>query len=190
MALSASLSFALALGSRNAGAQDAATAATARLPGSPRPVGLGLSPEAPHADPTAGGRAPSFGAPTKKDSWAFTLGGSVYAWEAVGIGRTPARPGPNQVSSPLHVPPLTEGQQSYSNNTGGSLFMQYGNATVSGTVNATFNATGKERQGFYQVTSGPQMSAAFLTINPQPIGAMQLQLRVGGFTESFAGPGQ
>jgi hypothetical protein len=34
------------------------------------------------------------------------------------------------------------------------------------------------------------MSAAYLTINPPPLGAMTLQLRVGAFTESFAGPGQ
>lgn len=191
LALSASLCFGLALFSRNAGAQDAATATTARLPGSPRPIGVGLSPEAPHEPgSTAGGRAPTFGAPVKKDAWAFTLGGSVFAWEAVGLGRTPARPAPNQVSNPLHVPALVEGRQPFWSTTGGSLFMQYGNSTVSGTVNATFNATGKERQGFYNVTNGPQMGSAYLTINPQPIGPLQLQVRVGGFTESFAGPGQ
>ncbi len=190
IALSASLCFGLALIARSAGAQDAATATTARLPGSPRPIGTGLSPEAPHADPTAGGRAPSFGAPTKKDAWALTIGGSVFAWEAVGFGREPTLPAPNQVSRPLHVPPVVEGQQPFSTNTGGSLFMQYGNSTISGTVNASFNATGKERQGFYSVTNGPQMSQAYLTINPQPIGPVQLQVRVGGFTEAFAGPGQ
>ena len=126
----------------------------------------------------------------KKDAWAFTLGGSIFAWEAVGIGSTPALPAPNQVSHPLHVPALVEGRQPFWSTTGGSLFMQYGNSVVTGTVNATFNATGKERQGFYNAANGPAMSAAYLTINPPPLGAMTLQLRVGAFTESFAGPGQ
>lgn len=173
-----------------ASAPEAAPPAVAALPGSPRPVGLGLSPEAPHASPAAGGRAPSFGAPTKKDAWAFSLGGSIFAWEAVGLGTTPVVPAPNQVSRPLHVPALVEGRQPFWSNTGGSLFMQYGNSVVSGTVNATFNATGKERQGFYNAANGPAMGQAYLTINPRPLGQLQLQVRVGAFTESFAGPGQ
>lgn len=126
----------------------------------------------------------------KKDAFAFTLGGSIFAWEAVGFGRTPATPAPNQVSRPLHVPALVEGRQPFWSTTGGSLFMQYGNSTVSGTVNATFNATGKERQGFYNASNGPSMSAAYLTINPPAMSGLMLQLRVGAFTEAFAGPGQ
>ncbi len=190
-ALSASLAaLVVTAAASNAHAQEATSTAVAALPGSPRPIGPGLSPEAPHAGPAAGGRAPSFGAPTKKDAWAFTLGGTIYAWEAVGFGKTPDLPAPNQVSRPLHVPALVEGRQPNGSSTGGSLFMQYGNSVVSGTVNAVFNATGKERQGFYNAANGPSMGAAYLTINPQPVGQLQLQLRVGGFTESFAGPGQ
>jgi hypothetical protein len=163
----------------------------AALPGSPRPSGLGLAPESPNTSTAAVGRAPSFGAPTKKDAWAFNLGGSVFAWEAVGFGRVPATPAPNQISSPiLHVPALVEGRQPYWSTTGGSLFIQYGNSVVSATVNATFNATGKERQSYYNPTNGPAIGQAFLTINPLPIGQLQLSLRIGAFTESFAGPGQ
>jgi len=184
----AALTLLLAAGS--ASAQDAASAASAALPGSPLPPGVGLSPEAPQAGPAAGGRAPSFGAPVKKDAWAFSLGGSIFAWEAVGIGSTPSLPAPNQVSHPLHVPALIEGRQPFWSTTGGSLFMQYGNSVVSGTVNAAFSATGKERQGFYNAANGPSMSAAYLTINPPPLGPLMLQLRVGAFTEAFAGPGQ
>ena len=168
-----------------------ATPAVRALPGSPRPAGVGLSPEAPHTAPAAGGRAPSFGAPTKKDAWAFNLGGSIFAWEAVGFGVRPATPAPNQIDGPiLHVPALVEGRQPNWSTTGGSLFINYGNSVVSATVNAVFNATGKERQGFYNATNGPSMGQAFLTINPAPIGQLQLQMRLGGFTESFAGPGQ
>jgi hypothetical protein len=178
------------LGSVPALAQDAVPPSVAALPGSPRPIGPGLSPEAPHSAPAAGGRAPSFGAPTKKDTWAFQIGGSIYAWEAVGIGTRPDTPAPNQLSSPIfHVPALIEGRQPFGTSTGGSLFMQYGNAVVSATVNAVFNATGKERQGFYNANSGPAMSSAYLTVNPQ-LGQLQLQLRLGAFTENFAGPGQ
>jgi hypothetical protein len=191
-ALSVSLSTATLL----ARASDAAAAepippAVAALPGSPRPMGSGLAPEAPQAAPAAGGRAPSFGAPTKKGAWAFNLGGSIFAWEAVGFGKVPATPGPNQISTPiLHVPALVEGSQPNWSTTGGSLFIQYGNSVVSATVNAVFNATGKERQGFYSATNGPAMGQAFLTINPLPMGQLQLSVRLGAFTESFAGPGQ
>ncbi|MEO8180272.1 MAG: hypothetical protein ABI895_15660 [Deltaproteobacteria bacterium] len=183
------MTLALLLAAGSARAQDAATAATAALPGSPVPPGVGLSPEAPHAAPAAGGRAPSFGAPVKKDAWAFTLGGSIFGWATVGIGSKPSLSAPNSVSHPLHVPAVIEGRQPFGSNTGGSLFMQYGNSMVSATVNAAFSATGKERQGFYNATSGPSMSAAYLTLNP-PLGALTLQLRVGAFTEAFAGPGQ
>src|SRR6187401_2105744 len=62
-----------------AGAAYAQSAASAALPGSPRPPGVGLSPEAPHAGSAAGGCAPSCGAPVKKDAWAVTLGGSIFA---------------------------------------------------------------------------------------------------------------
>src|SRR6185436_17265329 len=109
--LTLALASLLALG--NAQAQDAATAATAALPGSPVPPGVGLSPEAPHAAPAAGGRAPSFGAPVKKDAWAFTLGGSIFGWQTVGIGSKPSLPAPNSVSHPLHVPALIEGRQPF-----------------------------------------------------------------------------
>jgi hypothetical protein len=184
------LALAALLAAGSAQAQDAATAATAALPGSPVPKGVGLSPEAPHAGPAAGGRAPSFGAPLKKDAWAFSLGGSIFGWEAVGIGSKPALSAPNSVSHPLHVPALIQGRQPFGPNNGGSLFVQYGNSVVSGTVNAVFNATGKEQQGFYNAASGPSMSQAYLTINPPPFGTLTLQLRVGAFTEAFAGPGQ
>jgi len=174
----------------SAGAQETTSTAVAALPGSPRPIGVGLSPEAPPVAPAAGGRAPSFGAPTKADAWAFTLGGSLFGWQAVGIGRTPENPSPNQVSRPLHVPAVIEGREPFGSNTGGSLFIQYGNSVISGTVSALFNATGKEREGFYNAAEGPAMGQAYLTINPQPLGKLQLQIRIGGYTESFAGPGQ
>ena len=131
----------------------------------------------------------SFGAPTKRDALAFNLGGSIFAWEAVGFGARPSTPAPNQIDTPiLHVPALVEGRQPNWSTTGGSLFINYGSSVVSATVNAVFNATGKERQGFYNATNGPSMGQAFLTINPAPIGQLQLQVRVGGFTESFVTP--
>src|SRR5688572_22313872 len=107
------LSACLLTSTNSARADEPITPAVAALPGSPRPIGVGLSPEAPHASPAAGGRAPSFGTPTKPDSWAFTLGGSIFGWQAVGFGTTPDTPAPNQVSRPLHVPALVEGRQPF-----------------------------------------------------------------------------
>src|SRR5690349_6161721 len=85
----------------SASAQEPATPAARALPGSPRPAGVGLSPEAPQSGPAAGGRAPSFGAPTKRDALAFNLGGSIFAWEAVGFGARPSTPAPNQIDTPI-----------------------------------------------------------------------------------------
>ena len=57
------------------------------IPGSPRPFGLGLSPEAPPVPPAPGGRAPSFGAPINDGQWSLQIGGRIAGFEAVGIGR-------------------------------------------------------------------------------------------------------
>src|SRR5690606_30950300 len=59
------------------------------LPGSERPKGLGLSPEAPPTPPPPGGRAPSFGAPSVDDEWTLQIRGRVAGWLAAGIGREP-----------------------------------------------------------------------------------------------------
>ena len=59
------------------------------VPGSSRPVGVGMSPEAPPTPPAAGGRAPSFGAPVDPDAWALKIGGRFSASGRVGLGRTP-----------------------------------------------------------------------------------------------------
>jgi hypothetical protein len=81
------------------------------LPGSPRPPGVGLSPEAPPTPPAPGGRAPSFGAPTDKDAWVFRLGGRFSAWGQVGIGRSPENPSPSYEGGPaLHTPPRILGR--------------------------------------------------------------------------------
>jgi hypothetical protein len=89
------------------------------IPGSPRPFGLGLSPEAPPVPPAPGGRAPSFGAPVHDGQWSLQIGGRIAGFEAVGIGRrpgscasagcTPGAPAGYSGTS-LHVPPLVQGR--------------------------------------------------------------------------------
>src|SRR5690349_19368728 len=71
-------------------AEKAEPTAADSLPGSPRPGGLSLSPEAPPTPPAAGGRAPSFGAPTDPDAWSFRIGGRISGYAQLGIGRKPA----------------------------------------------------------------------------------------------------
>src|SRR5262249_33948516 len=103
--------------------------ATDSLPGSPRPVGPSLSPEAPPRGPAPGGRAPSFGAPTDKDAWVFRLGGRISAWGRFGVGRT-AEDSPPRDGVTLHTPPLIVGPDPIYSGTAATLNFQYGNQTL------------------------------------------------------------
>jgi hypothetical protein len=160
------------------------------VPGSPRPTGLSLSPEAPPVPPAPGGRAPSFGAPAEHEQAQFRFGGRIYAWEAIGIGRTPRYGAEPDPGLRLHVPALTQGRQPFWPQTGTSLFFSYGTPTITATVTVHARAPGRELQGYAKPTEGISFGQAFLTVNPQPLGKLRLSFRVGGFTENFAGPGQ
>lgn len=160
------------------------------LPGGPTPAGLSLSPEAPPVPPAAGGRAPSFGAPTTDDVWTFRLNGRISGWQAFGIGERPS-PAPEGYSgTPLHVPAMVQGKQPFWSGAGFSLFTSYGNSKVQAVVNFHALLSGQERQGFYNPSNGPQHGSAYLNITPEPIGNLRLQAKVGAFTEAFGSPGQ
>jgi hypothetical protein len=161
------------------------------IAGSPRPVGLGLSPEAPPVPPAPGGRAPSFGAPTPRGEDAlFRIGGNLYAWEAVGIGREPT---PNASTEDLklrlHVPALSQGRQPFYPQTGITLRFEYGTSAVRGTVTFQTRAPRRELAGYEKLTDGPAFGQAYLTFTPAPLGKLRLSLRTGAYTENFAGPG-
>lgn len=159
-------------------------------PASARPVGLGLSPEAPPAPPAPGGRAPSFGATAPRgDDAQFRIGGSLYAWQAVGIGRDPT-PNPSGESGlRLHVPALSQGRQPFYPLTGFTLRFEYGTNVVRSTVTFMARAPGREYQGYDLPTSGPAFGQAYLTYTPDPFGRSRFSARAGAFTENFAGPG-
>jgi hypothetical protein len=164
--------------------------ATDALPGSARPSGLGLSPEAPPVAPAPGGRAPSFGAPTPKGEEAlFRLGANIYAWEAVGLGRTPSPSAGPDVSPRLHVPALTQGRQPFYPQTGVTLRFDYGTAAVRGTLTFQVRSPRTEAQGYDKPTEGPSFGQAYLTFTPTPLGKLRLMFRAGAFTENFGGPG-
>jgi hypothetical protein len=163
---------------------------TDSLPGSPRPPGLGLSPDAPPVGPAPGGRAPSFGAPTEKDEWAFRIGGRFSGWESVGIGRRPDNPPAGYKGTPLHVPARTLGRQPFWSGAGATLSLQFGNAVVSSTVLFYARFSGKERQGYFSPQNGPSIGQAYLTVRPEPLGRLRLNFKVGAFVENYAGPGQ
>ena len=162
----------------------------AYLPGSPKPYGLGLDPEAPNAGPAPGGRAPSFGTSTAKDDWSFRLGGRIAAFEVVGVGEKPAVPPVGYKGTPLHMPPLIQGRQPFWPGAGLSLFMQYGNPMVQATVNYFASMAGQELRGFYNPFLGPTASQAFLTFTPPAFGATRFQAKVGSFTEIYGGVGE
>jgi hypothetical protein len=159
-------------------------------PSPARPIGLGLSPEAPPVPPAPGGRAPSFGAPTPRgEDPQFRLGGSLYAWEAVGLGRTPT-PNPNgDTGLRLHVPAQSLGRQPFYPITGFTLRFEYGTNVLRSTVTFSVRAPRRELQGYDLPTNGSAFGQAYLTYSPQPLGKTRLTFRAGAFTESFAGTG-
>ena len=152
-------------------------------------MGLGMSPEAPPVPPAPGGRAPSFGAPLPPEKAAFRFGGSIFAWEAVGLGREPEITDGQDPDTVLHVPALVQGRQPFWPQTGARLFLQYGTGMVTGTVTVNFGAPGRERRNFFQSVNGFSLGQAYLTLTPPALGKLHLAFRVGAFTENFAGPG-
>jgi hypothetical protein len=183
----------LLLGATTAGtaqAEDDAVKPNDSIPGSTRPPGLGLSPEAPPVPPAPGGRAPSFGAPTEKEEWAFRIGGRFSGWESVGIGRRPDNAPTGYDGTPLHVPARTLGRQPFWSGAGATLSLQYGNSIVSSTVVFYARFSGKERQGYYTPQNGPSVGQAYLTVRPEPLGRLRLHFKAGAFAENYAGPGQ
>jgi hypothetical protein len=164
---------------------------TDALPGSATPPGFGISPEAPPVSP-APGIAPSFGAPTgeRASASSFRIGGRIYGWEAVGIGQKPADPPPGYSGTPLHMPLLTTGKIPFWGGSGASLNLQYGTPYVTAYVAYYFRVNGQEYQGYTAPQQGPTFGTAYLLITPKPINSLRLTIRVGAFSEPYAGPGQ
>jgi hypothetical protein len=164
---------------------------TDSLPGSPAPPGLGLSPEAPQIGP-APGATPSFGSPTgeKPSSSTFRIGGRFYGWEAVGIGEKPSNAPPGYSGTALHMPMLSTGKIPFWGGSGATLNFQYGSPFVTAYVSYYFRVNGPEIQGYTAPGQGPVFGTAYLMFTPKPINSLRLQIRVGAFTEVYAGPGQ
>ena len=160
------------------------------LPGSAVPPGLGLAPDAPPVPPAPGGRAPSFGAPTPKGPSLFRFGGRFFGWEAVGIGRRPGTAPDGYSGTALHAPALAVGKIPFWGGAGATLNLQYGTPAVTAFVSYYFRLNQPEYQGYANPGQGPAFGVAYLLLTPPAIGALHLQLRVGGFTEIYAGPGQ
>jgi hypothetical protein len=169
------------------------------LPGSPRPMGLGMSPEAPPVPPAPGGRAPSFGAPASDGEWSLRLAGRFSAFESIGLGRTPVgcgsadctpKPLDGYTGTALHVPPLVQGRLPFYPGAGATFSVQYGNPIVTANVLYYARISGADYNGYYNPQLGPDFGQAYLVITPEPTGPVRLSWRVGGFVEVYAGPGQ
>jgi hypothetical protein len=157
------------------------------VPGASRPPGVGLSPEAPPTPPAAGGRAPSFGAPSDPDAFALRIGGRISAWTRVGLGRSPEdRPG-----SPLalHTPPLTVGKNPLYGGTAASLNFQYGNQLLMAYASYEVALTAPEWEGYHHAELGPRIRAAYVALTPPPLGRTRLRFQVGAFSLSYGAPG-
>ncbi|HZU85546.1 MAG TPA: hypothetical protein VE987_21600 [Polyangiaceae bacterium] len=160
------------------------------IPGTPRPAGMGLSPDAPPVPPAPGGRAPSFGAPTSDGDWAFRISGRISGAESLGIGRAPGTPPPDYSGTPIHIPAVTQGRLPFFAGAGGSLFLQYGNAVVTAYAAFYANISPPQYQGYYNPGLGPNFGQGYIQITPEPLGDWRLSWRVGAFVDVYAGPGQ
>lgn len=157
------------------------------LPGSSRPVGVGMSPEAPPTPPAAGGRAPSFGAPVDPDAWALRIGGRFSAWGRIGLGRTPAdRP---SHETPWHTPPLILGRSPLYSGTAASLSFQYGNPIIMAYASYEAALAAPEWEGYQRSENGPRVRAAYVTVTPPPLGRARLRFQVGAFPVNYGAPG-
>lgn len=165
--------------------------ATDSLPGSPTSPGVGLSPESPPVGPAGGGRAPSYGAPTDPDAWAFRLGGKIEAIESVGFPGKRQHPADGQSSYPLRVPSRTTGKTPNGGSSFMSLNLNYGNSLVTATINYNIRAHGKEYYGWYRISDGqPNVNQAYVSITPQPLGALRLSAKFGAISDFYGGVGQ
>jgi hypothetical protein len=179
-----------ASGAVGAQEQKPAPRAVDGLPGSPRPPGVGLSPEAPPTPPAPGGRAPSFGAPTDPDAWVFRLGGRFSAWGQVGFGRTPETPPEGYGDgSPLHTPPRVVGKGPVYTGTAATLNFQYGNQLVMAFASFEAALKGEEWEGYHNAQQGPRIRSAYLTVTPPPMGPLRLRFQAGAFPAHYGAPG-
>lgn len=160
------------------------------VPGSPRPPGLGLAPEAPPAGPAAGGRAPSFGTPVGPDDASLVISGNIAGWLTTGIGRRPEDAGDEYGAPILHTPPLIAGRAPFWRQGELSLFVTYGTPMVNATINYNAFAGGREYEGYQNVVNGPQWGQAYITVSPNPLGKLRVRAIMGAFIENYAGPGQ
>jgi hypothetical protein len=160
------------------------------IPGSPRPPGMGMSPDAPPVPPAPGGRAPSFGAPTNDGDWSLRIGGRISGAQGLGFGRKPQVPPPGYSGSPIHIPPLIQGRLPFFAGAGGSLYLQYGNSIITAYAAYYANISPVQFEGYTNPGLGPTFGQAYLTITPEPIGALRLSFKVGAFVDVYGGPGQ
>jgi hypothetical protein len=68
--------------------------------------------------------------------------------------------------------------------------MEYGNSIVSTYVLFYGRFNGPEWQGYNNVQGGPAFGQAYILLTPEAIGSLRLSFKVGGFIETYAGPGQ
>ncbi len=171
-------------------ADDAVPTAPDSATGSPVAPGPGLSPHAPPVPPAPGGRAPSFGAPTEKDAPAFRIGGRLYGYQAVGLGRKPGNPPEGYSGRALHAPALSTGKVPFWGGAGATLNLEYGTPALKAYVTYYLRVSREEYNGYYVPQQGPGFGVAYVVFTPDPIGRLKLQFKAGSFIEIYGGPGQ
>jgi len=160
------------------------------LPGSPRPDGVSLSPEAPPAPPAPGGRAPSFGAPADPEAWSFRLGGRFSAWHLVGIGRSPEHPPAGYSSPNYHTPPNVAGPSPFwAGAPAAKLDFQYGNQIINAFASYEVSLNGPEYEGYQRTENGARLRTAYVVVTPPAIDNMRFRFQVGAFPAHYGAPG-
>lgn len=124
------------------------------------------------------------------DVWSFRLGGRIQGYTMAGFAENPLPAKEGQSESVIHVPARIDGRLPFSTGASLTLNLAYGTSILSAFVNYTINTVGKEWAGLYHATNGNAANSAYILLTPQPLGPLRLQVKVGAFTESYAGTGQ
>ncbi len=136
------------------------------------------------------GRPPS-GRPMHDGDWSLSpsAGGSL-AGRGSGSGRTPGDAPNGYSGTALHVPPLTQGRLPFFPGAGATLSLQYGNNLISTYLLFYGRFNGPEYEGYTNIQGGPAFGHAYILLTPEQLGPARLTFKVGGFIETYAGPGQ
>ncbi|HLV64337.1 MAG TPA: hypothetical protein VKY73_00930 [Polyangiaceae bacterium] len=156
---------------------------------------LSLDPSAPQVGALPGGTTPSFGIPPADETdWRFDFHGIVVAPLRMGLNSRD-NPTPDQSDTVLHAPPVVPDDLETFSHTGTipkpyvQLNFSYGNSIVTGTVSILARQQ-NVATGFFDPPSQLGVNDVFLSIKPELLPNLGLQIHVGAFSNRYGSMGE